>query len=146
VPAPATIIIPDPVPAHAMPAVLLPYCRTASYDETEEGAHYISKRTSSAAAEAAGRGGGAGGEDAVAATRARIDKLKLSGAVPAEDKHAEGETAVWAEAGGWRMDGDMGWALLLRSRVVWHSCRRHGCPRPTSCMTPVATLQIARSG
>jgi hypothetical protein len=53
--------------------------RTDSYDETAEGAHYISKR-----------GGGGGDtatppseEQALAATQARIDRLKL-----AEDKHA----------------------------------------------------------
>ena len=119
-------------------------CRTASYDETEEGAHYISKRTSSAAE--GGGGGGAGGEDAVAATRARIDRLKLSGAVQAEDKHADGEAPPWAEAGGWRMDLDTGWALLLSSRVVWHPRRRHGCPRPHLLHYSHCPVQIARSG
>ncbi|PRW45169.1 ENTH domain-containing [Chlorella sorokiniana] len=68
--------------------------RTDSYDETEQDSHYISKRTGSTSATAeapsAGCAGGAGGsgDDPVAATRARIEKLKLSGTVASEDKEA----------------------------------------------------------
>lgn len=64
--------------------------RTDSYDGTGGGAHYISKRGgSSAPAEVPA---GTSSEDAVAATRARIDKLKLSGGAGAEEKHAADES------------------------------------------------------
>ncbi|PSC70401.1 Clathrin interactor EPSIN 3 isoform A [Micractinium conductrix] len=65
--------------------------RTDSYDETEHDSHYISKRPpggSSSGAEApppppapaaAAGGGGAAVADAVAATRARIERMKLEG-------------------------------------------------------------------
>lgn len=93
---------------HLLTSLLL--SRTDSYDETEHDAHYVSKRTATTSAgsegAAAAPAGGAGGADAVAATRARIDKLKLSGAVR-EDKAHGGEGAWEGRCVGW---GD-GWCV-----------------------------------
>lgn len=67
--------------------------RTDSYDETEHDSHYISKRpgggSTGAEAVPAGSAGG-GSDDAMAATRARIEKLRLAEAAPAAADGAEG--------------------------------------------------------
>ncbi|KAL4448258.1 hypothetical protein ABPG75_005477 [Micractinium tetrahymenae] len=72
--------------------------RTDSYDETEHDSHYISKRpggssTGAEAVPASSAAGGAGPEDALAATRARIEKLKLAEAAPLAAEGAEGAAA-----------------------------------------------------
>lgn len=91
-------------------------CRTDSYDETEHDSHYISKRPGGAStgAEAVPAGSAAGGtEDVMAATRARIEKLKLADAAPAA---AEGAGAAM----GWETQNTVGGQVCFL--------------KPTSCL------------